>query len=60
MIDLEKRSFAKYLLFSSLYFSEGIKWSIAVVIFPVYFDDLGISPTILGLVIALTGLPTMI
>jgi PAT family beta-lactamase induction signal transducer AmpG len=60
MIDLEKRKFAKYFLFSSLYFSEGLKWSIAVVIFPVYFDDLGISPTILGLVIALTGLPVMI
>lgn len=60
MIDLEKRSYVKYFLFSSLYFSEGIKWSIAVVIFPVYFDDLGISPTILGLVIAIAGLPTMV
>jgi len=60
MIDLEKSSIAKYFLFSSLYFSEGIKWSIAVVIFPIYFSDLGISPTILGLVVALTGLPTMI
>ena len=60
MIDLEKYSIAKYFLFSSLYFSEGLKWSIAVVIFPLYFNDLGISATILGLVIALTGLPTMI
>ena len=60
MIDLEKHSIAKYLLFSSLYFSEGLKWSVAVVIFPLYFNDLGISATILGLVIALTGLPTMI
>ena len=60
MIDLEKRSIAKYFLFSTLYFSEGIKWSIGVVIFPIYFSDLGISPTILGLVIALAGLPTMI
>ena len=59
MIDLEKYSIAKYFLFSSLYFSEGLKWSIAVVIFPLYFNDLGISATILGLVIALTGLPTM-
>ena len=60
MIDLEKRSIAKYFLFSSLYFSEGIKWSIAVVILPVYFDDLGISATVLGLVIALAGIPTMV
>ena len=60
MIDLEKRGFVKYLLFSSLYFSEGLKWSIAVIIFPLYFDQLGISPTILGLVIALSGIPTMV
>ena len=60
MIDLEKRRFVKYLLFSSLYFSEGLKWSIAVVIFPLYFDYLGISPTILGLVIAIAGIPTMV
>lgn len=60
MIDVEKRSIAKYFLFSSLYFSEGIKWSIAVVILPVYFDDLGISATVLGLVIALAGIPTMV
>jgi MFS family permease len=60
MIDLEKSSIAKYFLFSSLYFSEGIKWSIAVVIFPVYFDDLGISATILGFVIAIAGIPTMV
>jgi MFS family permease len=60
MIDLQKRKFVKYFLFSSLYFSEGLKWSIAVVIFPLYFDKLGISPTILGFVIAITGIPTMI
>jgi len=60
MIDLDKHSIAKYFLFSSLYFSEGLKWSIAVVIFPLYFDDLGISATILGIVIAITGLPVMI
>lgn len=60
MIDLEKRTYVKYLLFSSLYFSEGLKWSIAVVIFPLYFDSLGISPTILGLVIAISGIPTMV
>jgi len=60
MIDLEKRKYVKYILFSSLYFSEGLKWSIAVVIFPLYFDYLGISPTILGLVIAISGIPTMI
>ncbi len=60
MIDLEKHKLAKYFLFSSLYFSEGLKWSIWVVIFPLYFDDLGISPTLLGLVIAITGIPTMI
>ncbi len=60
MIDITKHTFLKYFLFSSLYFSEGLKWAISVVIIPLYFTDLGISPTILGLVIAVSGLPVMI
>ena len=60
MIDITKHKFAKYILFSSLYLSEGLKWSISVVIFPLYFDELGISPTILGFVIALTSFPVIV
>ncbi len=60
MIDIEKSLYAKYVLFSTLYFSEGLKWSIAVVIVPLYFNDLGISATLIGLVIAVAGLPTMV
>lgn len=60
MIDISKQRFAKYVMFGSLYFSEGLKWSISVVIFPLYFDELGIPPTILGFVIALSNLPVMI
>ena len=60
MIDISKHKSAKYSMFGSLYFSEGLKWSISVVIFPLYFDELGISATILGFVIALSNLPVMI
>ena len=60
MIDITKHTILKYFLFSSLYFSQGLKWAISIVIIPLYFTDLGISPSIIGLVIALSGLPVMI
>jgi len=60
MIDITKHRFLQYFLFSSLYFSEGFKWSIAVVILPVYFDEIGISPTILGIIVAIVSLPMII
>ena len=60
MIDITNKSYLKYILFASLYFSEGLKWAISVVILPIYFDDLGISPTIIGLAIAIIGIPVMI
>jgi PAT family beta-lactamase induction signal transducer AmpG len=60
MIDITNKSYWKYILFASLYFSEGLKWAISVVILPIYFDDLGISPTIIGLAIAIIGIPVMI
>jgi len=60
MIDITKHRFLQYFLFSSLYFSEGFKWSIAVVILPIYFEDKGISPTILGIIVAIVSLPMII
>ena len=44
MIDISKHSFLKYLLFGSLYFSEGIELSLATVIIPIYLHvEQGIS-----------------
>jgi len=60
MIDITKHRFLQYFLFSSLYFSEGFKWSIAIVILPIYFDDIGISPTILGIIVSIVTLPMVI
>ena len=60
MINITKHNFLKYFLFSSLYFSEGLKWSIVVVILPIYFDKIGISPTILGIIVAIVSLPMII
>ena len=60
MIDITKHRFLQYFLFSSLYFSEGFKWSIAVVILPVYFDEIGISPTVLGIIVSIVSLPMII
>jgi PAT family beta-lactamase induction signal transducer AmpG len=60
MIDITKHRFLQYFLFSSLYFSEGLKWSIVVVILPIYFDDIGISPTVLGIIVAIISIPMII
>jgi MFS family permease len=50
----------KYLLFGSLYFSEGVMMSIAFVIIPVYFVEKGISIEIAGLVIGIISIPVTI
>ena len=60
MIDITKHRLLQYILFISLYFSEGFKWSIAIVILPLYFDDIGISTTILGLIVAIITLPMVL
>lgn len=43
MIDINDRSILKYLLFASLYFSEGLIWSISSVVILVYLVEKGIS-----------------
>jgi len=60
MIDITKKSYLKYFLFGSLYFSEGIMMAIAFVILPVYFVERGISLPITTLVIGIVSIPVTI
>jgi len=60
MIDIFNHSFLKYLLFGSLYFSEGLNKIIAVIILPIYFLEKGVSPEIITLVIGLSAMPMVI
>jgi len=57
MIDIREKSFFKYLLFASLYFSEGLMWSIASVIIIVYLVEEGLSTQLVTLVAGIIGLP---
>ncbi len=57
MIDISKRSWQKYLLFGSLYFSEGLHMSLAEVIVPIYLLSKGISIPIVTLVAGVAGAP---
>jgi MFS family permease len=60
MIDITRRSFYKYFLFGSLYFSEGIIMAIGFVIIPVYFVEKGLSLELAGLVIGVISIPVTI
>lgn len=60
MIDITQRSYYKYFLFASLYFSEGIIMAIAFVIIPVYFVEKGFSLEVTSLVIGIIGLPVVV
>lgn len=60
MIDIAKRSYLKYFLFGSLYFSEGIMMAIGFVIIPVYFVENGVSLELAGLVIGVATIPVTI
>ena len=60
MIDITKRSYLKYFLFGSLYFSEGILMAIGFVIIPIYFVEKGISIELAGLVIGVVTIPMTI
>ena len=43
MLELSKHPFLKYILFGSLYFSEGIQFALVTVIIIVYFTTKDIS-----------------
>jgi len=60
MIDITRRSFFKYWLFGSLYFSEGLLKAIAVVIFPIYLIGKDISPELITLIVGIGALPVII
>ena len=57
MIDISKKSWHKYFLFGSLYFSEGLQGALTVVIIPIYLLDKGISIQIVTLVAGIGGAP---
>ncbi len=57
MIDISKKSWHKYFLFGSLYFSEGLQWSLTAVIIPIYLLDKGFSLPLATLVAGVGGAP---
>jgi len=57
MIDITKSSFLKYLLFASLYFSQGLQAAIAVVIIPVYLLEKGFPLPLTTLVAGIFMIP---
>jgi len=60
MIDITKRSYLKYPLFGSLYFSEGLGFSLQLVIIPIYLVEMGVSLPIATLVAGIVSIPWMI
>jgi MFS family permease len=60
MIDITKRSYLKYPLFCSLYFSEGLGFSLQVVIIPIYLVEIGVSLPVATLVAGIASVPWMI
>jgi len=57
MIDISNRSYLKYLLFGSLYFTSGIQASLALVLIIIYFTDKDISIATATLVAGIGSLP---
>jgi len=46
MIDLQKNQLAKFILFTSLYFAEGIQLAITIILVPLFLLNENISPAI--------------
>jgi PAT family beta-lactamase induction signal transducer AmpG len=57
MIDISRKSWQKYFLFSSLYFAEGLQSALAMVIIPIYLVDKGFSLPVATLVAGIGGAP---
>jgi PAT family beta-lactamase induction signal transducer AmpG len=57
MIDISEKSWHKYFLFVSLYFSEGLQAALATVIIPIYLLDKGFSLPVTTLVAGIGGAP---
>jgi MFS family permease len=60
MIDISKKSYLKYFLFGSLYFTEGLIKVISTLILPLYLNEKGVSPEIITLLIGVTASPMII
>jgi MFS family permease len=57
MIDISQKSWHKYFLFSSLYFAEGIEWSLASVIIPIFLLEKGFTMSVATLVVGVSAAP---
>lgn len=57
MLDLKKQSAIKYILFSALYFSEGIQLAITTVIVPIYLLEKQFSPALTTLIAGSVMIP---
>ena len=57
MIDIKKSRYSKYILFSSLYFIQGLILTVSWVIIPLYFIKLDIPLPVTSLVIGVGMLP---
>lgn len=58
MIDIRENSYLKYLLFASLYFSEGMELALATVIIPIYLHvEKGVSLPLTTLIAGLVMVP---
>jgi len=60
MIDISKKSWLKYFLFGSLYFTEGLAYMIASLILPIYLVEKGISVSLVTIVSAFFLMPMTI
>lgn len=60
IFNIKENLLLKYLVFGSLYFSEGIMIALTTVILPVYLVEKGISLPVIGLVVGITSLPWVI
>ena len=60
MIDISNRRILKYLLFSFLYFSEGVDLAVITVLVPIYFEGIGISLPIISFIVGVSALPWVI
>ena len=57
MLDISKYPFLKYLLFGSLYFSEGLAFTLSSVVIIIYFTKIGISIATATLVAGIANTP---
>ena len=60
MIDVSRKSWIKYFLFGSLYFTYGINVVFLNLILPLYFLDQGISPALITVLISIVSIPLFI